>query len=91
MAYTTVSALSSFPQPRWFTYTGDLISSLLDIVENAEQVHAEDVTELEREPRPLTIDDVLEGSARRSTAKTQTRAWYELQSELAAKASRRSQ
>jgi len=63
MAYTTVSALSPFPQHSWFTYTGELISSLLGMVENAEGVRAEAATKLEREPRPLTIDEVLDGVA----------------------------
>jgi hypothetical protein len=88
MAYTTVSVPSLSPQPSWFTYTGELISSLFAIVEKAEQVRPEDAKDLEREPRPLTVDEVLDGVA---ITRTQTRAWYELQAALAASASRRSQ
>ena len=65
--------------------TGNLIESLIDIVENVErrqpQFDADDDIELERMTRltiePLTIDEVMAG--------TQIRAWYELQAALAAK------
>jgi hypothetical protein len=70
MAYTTVSVPSASPQPNWFTYTGELISSLIAIVERAEKksrsTDIDDDDMLEREPRvgPLTIDEVLNASRR---------------------------
>jgi len=70
MAYTTLSVASPFPQPRCFTYTGELIRSLLAIVEKTEkkirQTDAGDDVMLEREPRvgPITIDEVLDGARR---------------------------
>lgn len=72
MASPTLSVPSPFPQPRCFTHDGRLISSLIAIVEQIEKkirpTDAGDDAMLEREPRvgPLTIDEVLDGTARRS-------------------------
>jgi hypothetical protein len=52
MAYTTVSVPSASPQENRPTHAGDLISSLVAMVERAEQVPLP----------PLTIDEVLNGS-----------------------------
>ena len=72
MASPTLSVPSPFPQPKWFTHDGRLISSLIAIVEKLEKkIHPTDAGDdvmLEGEPRvgPLTIDKVLDGTARRS-------------------------
>jgi hypothetical protein len=56
MAYTTVSVPSASPQENRPTYAGDLISSLVAMVERAEQVPLP----------PLTIDEVLDRVNRRA-------------------------
>jgi hypothetical protein len=77
MALPTVTVCSASPQENRPTYAGELISSLVVIVERAEQVPL----------TPLTMDEVP-GRITEVAMSAQIRAWYELQAALATKASR---